>query len=134
LAAVHYLILGGADHPLAAVYAGTSHADAGPLFVDFCMAHRAQILELLASRHTHTNEVGRSALLGCALTQAAARVGERLALVDVGCSAGLNLYCGHYLLDYGSAGTTGPEHASVHIACRKAESSPSRRACTTAPT
>src|SRR4051794_17942908 len=34
LAAVHYLLLGGLDHPLAAVYAGESDADPGPLFID----------------------------------------------------------------------------------------------------
>ena len=61
LAAVHYLVLGGLDHPLAAVYAGVSDADPGPLFVDVCLTHRDEILELLATRHTNTNEVGRSA-------------------------------------------------------------------------
>src|SRR6476646_1470251 len=60
LAAVHYLVLGGLDHPLAAVYAGTSDADPGPLFVDVCLTHRAEIAQLLATRHTNTNEVGRS--------------------------------------------------------------------------
>jgi hypothetical protein len=33
LGAVHYLLLGGLDHPLGDVYAGRSHADAGPLFL-----------------------------------------------------------------------------------------------------
>src|SRR6478752_7336157 len=117
LGAVHYLLLGGLDHPLAAVYAGTSNADAGPLFVDLCLKHRAEVLQLLASRHTNTNEVGRSAVLGPALTTVAARLGEPLGLVDVGCSAGANLLCDHYLLDYGAAGTTGPKDATVHISC-----------------
>ena len=36
LGAVHLLLLGGLEHPLAAVYAGTSDADVGPLFVDLC--------------------------------------------------------------------------------------------------
>src|SRR3954453_16950878 len=36
LGAVHYLLLGGLDHPLAAVYAGESDAAPGPLFVEFC--------------------------------------------------------------------------------------------------
>jgi hypothetical protein len=117
LAAVHYLLLGGVDHPLAARYAGTSDADAGPMFVDFCLVHREQVLELLSSRHTNTNEVGRSALLGCALTAVAQRLGEPLGLVDVGCSAGLNLCCDRYRLDYGPAGTTGPSDAAVRISC-----------------
>ncbi|MDP9332348.1 MAG: DUF2332 domain-containing protein [Actinomycetota bacterium] len=117
LAAVHYLLLGGLDHPLAAVYAGVSDADPGPLFVDVCLTHPDEILELLATRHTNTNEVGRSAIVGLALTAVAQRLGAPLALVDVGCSAGLNLLCDRYRLDYGTAGTTGPSRAAVTVEC-----------------
>ena len=115
LAAVHYLLLGGLDHPLAAVYVGDSDADAGPLFVDVCLSHREEILALLATRHTNTNEVGRSAVIGPALTAVSQRLGAPLGLVDVGCSAGLNLFCDSYLLDYGVLGTTGPMDAGVRI-------------------
>ena len=130
LGAVHYLLLGGLDDPLAEVYAGRSDADVGPLFVDFCLRHRDELLDLLATRHTNTNEVGRSALLGPALTVVATRVGAPLGLVDVGCSAGVNLLCDHYLLDYGPGGTTGrpmPRYASrarSRVATRR-----SRRRC-----
>jgi hypothetical protein len=117
LGAVHYLLLGGLEHPLAAVYAGTSDADPGPLFADLCLGHRAEIVDLLATRHTNTNEVGRAAALGPALTAVAARFGTPLGLVDVGCSAGLNLFCDRYRLDYGSAGATGPADAPVRIEC-----------------
>ena len=117
LAAVHYLLLGGLDHPLAAVYAGDFEADAGPLFVDVCLSHREEILALLATRHTNTNEVGRSAVIGPALTVVAQRLGAPLGFVDVGCSAGLNLFCDRYRLDYGAPGTTGPTDAAVRIEC-----------------
>src|SRR3954453_5497123 len=73
LGAVHYLLLGGLDHPLATVYAGTSDADAGPLCEDLCPGPRPETVELLAPRHTNTNEVGRSAVLGPALTTVAGR-------------------------------------------------------------
>ena len=118
LGVVHYLILGGLDHPLSAVYAGESAADPGPLFIDVCLTHRAEVLELLSTRHTHTNEVGRAAIIGPALTAAAARVGAPIGLVDVGCSAGLNLFCDAYHLDYGPAGSTGPADAAVQIECQ----------------
>jgi hypothetical protein len=117
LGAVHYLLLGGLDHPLGAVYAGESDADPGPLFVDLCLAHREEILDLLATRHTNTNEVGRAALIGPALTAVAERLGAPLGLVDVGTSAGLNLFCDRYRLDYGAAGATGPPDAAVRIEC-----------------
>jgi hypothetical protein len=45
------------------------------------------------------------------------RLGAPLGLVDVGCSAGLNLFCDRYRLDYGPAGATGPEAAPVRIEC-----------------
>src|SRR5689334_14656430 len=78
LAAVHYLVLGGLDHPLAAVYDGRSDADPVPLFRDVCLSHRAAIGELLARRHVQTNEVGRTAFIGPALAVATDRLGAPL--------------------------------------------------------
>ena len=124
LAAVHYLLLGGLDHPLAAVYAGESDADPGPLFVDLCLQHRDALLELLATEQVNTNEVGRSAVIGPALTAVAARLAAPLGHVDVGCSAGLNLLCDRYRLDYGPAGATGPVDAPVKIRCDVVGGSP----------
>jgi hypothetical protein len=117
LGVVHYLLLGGLEHPLAAVYAGQSDADPGPLFRDVCLSHRAEVLALMETRRTQTNECGRSAVIGPALTWVAQQYGAPLALLDVGASAGLNLGCDRYLLDYGAAGTTGPADATVRIAC-----------------
>jgi len=115
LAAVHYLVLGGLEHPLSQVYAGASEADPGPLFVEVCLDQREAIAGLLQTRHTNTNEVGRSAALGPALTQVAMQLGQPLGLLDIGCSAGLNLLCDRYLLDYGPAGSTGPPDAAVRV-------------------
>src|ERR1700750_2352082 len=53
LAAVHYLWPDGLDHPLAAVYAGESDADAGQLFVDLCLGQREAIRELLATEQVN---------------------------------------------------------------------------------
>jgi len=123
LAAVHYLLLGGEDSPLAAVYAGTSNAPVGPRFVEFCLDHRAEIVELLATRRTNTNEVGRSAVLAPAIAHAT-RDGSAIGLVDVGCSAGLNLYCDRYFVDYGRAGSTGPKDAAVRLSCEVVDGRP----------
>jgi hypothetical protein len=46
------------------------------------------------------------------------RLGEPIALLDVGTSAGLNLRLDEYRLDYGPLGTTGPAGASVVVECR----------------
>src|SRR5262245_43999172 len=117
LAAAHYVLLGGPAHPLAAIHARESDAAPGPLFIDVCLTHRDEILELLATRHNNTNEVGRSAVIAPALTAVGTRAAAPLALVDVGCSAGLNLLCDRYRIDYGDAGATGPVDAPVQIPC-----------------
>lgn len=128
LAAVHYLLLDGLDHPLADVYSGRSQADPAPLFHDLCMNHRDELATLMAYRHVQTNEIGRSALFGPALAVVADRVAAPIALVDVGASAGLNLHLDRYLLDYGPLGTTGPADATVRVPCRVVGGSPPIRA------
>jgi hypothetical protein len=105
------------EHPLAAVYAGASDADPWPLFREICFDHRPEVGALMETRRTNTNECGRSAVIGPALTWVAAHVGTPLALCDVGASAGLNMGCDRYLLDYGTAGTTGPASSEVRISC-----------------
>ncbi len=115
LAGAHYLLLDGVQHSLADVYSGRSTSPAPPLFRDLCLGHQDDLLDVLNARTVQTNEVGRSALLGPALTWAAGE--EPVQLVDVGCSAGLNLLCDRFRLDYGPFGATGPEDSWVQIDC-----------------
>src|SRR3569833_1475653 len=69
LAAVHFLLLRGADDPLKRFYAtvcGTvsaQHEAPFPDFAAFVRKHRAAIEPMIATRVTNTNEVGRSAVL-----------------------------------------------------------------------
>lgn len=115
--AVRYLLLDGVDHPLAEVYDGRSDADPGPLFVDFCRGHRNELLDVLQVRRVQTNDCGRSALIGPALTWVSRRLPAPYALVDVGTSAGINLLCDRFRLDYGEAGATGPADSPVVVEC-----------------
>lgn len=125
-ASVHYLLLAGESHPLAEFYptlGGDRTGDPYPAFVDFCRSHRDRIIELLGSRFVQTNEVGRSAVLLPALAPLA---GSRpLALVEIGCSAGLNLRFDRFSYDYGPAGSTGPTDSPVHLVCRARRGRPS---------
>jgi hypothetical protein len=115
LAAVHSLLLAGSDHPLAAYYDTVATVrgvafdpppgDVGGVFGDFCQANRGDLAELIATRTTQTNEVGRCTGLLPGFCHIAAQYGGRqpLALLDLGTSAGLNLLFDNYAYRYRSA-------------------------------
>jgi hypothetical protein len=134
LAAVHFLLLGGSAHPLAthydtvAAFNGTEPVapvgDVGAQFKDFCALHRAELLELISTRSTQTNEVGRSTALLPALNHIGATYegGQPLGLLDVGTSAGLNLYFDRYGYTYrqrsdGAVVTAGDPSSGVQLDC-----------------
>ena len=117
-ACVHDLLLAGTPHPLAAFYATVAGIDAVrtdvehafAVFSDFCTEYREPLVVALRERATQTNEVGRSAGLRLALGRLDAA--RPIALVDVGCSAGLNLLVDRFRYTYrdadGDAITIGP--------------------------
>jgi hypothetical protein len=118
LAAVHYLVLAGIAHPLADVYAGQADSDRAPtLFRDLCLAQRPGISQILATRHTQTNEPGRAALLAVGLATAADLAGEPIGVLDAGCSAGLNLLIDRYRFEFGPSEGLGPPDSPVKITC-----------------
>ena len=98
-AAVHYLLLRGAQHPLRDYYpalrARAVRNGKSLLFRefrDFCLARRSEIEALVASRATQTNVVQRCTVLLPAFAEVFRRGGRRpLALIEIGPSAGLNL-------------------------------------------
>lgn len=119
-AAVHYLLLGGLNHELAQVHAGTSEDDPAPLFADLVLSESEAIENLLATRSTQTNEVGRSALLAVVLRDAHRQTQQALGWIDLGASGGLNLNLDHYLIDYSVDGVieqTGRDNAEVRLTC-----------------
>jgi hypothetical protein len=132
LAAVHFLLLGGVRHPLAAHYdtvrsmVGDSDSpnDVVTDFKDFCLTHRVELLELIAVRNTQTNEVGRCCALLPALNVIAAGYpeGQPLSLLDLGASAGLNLLFDSYAYTYtqrsdGAFVHAGRSGAKVQLEC-----------------
>jgi hypothetical protein len=127
LAAVHDLLLRGEDHVLATRYRSVCErrgltferaADAalGEELASFCAAHRDELVAVLVSRRTQTNEVGRCGAIRAALAHVASRGAPRVGLLDVGCSAGLNLFVDAYGCDYG-AGVLGPAGARPVLRC-----------------
>jgi hypothetical protein len=123
LAAVHYLLLKGSQHPLAAFYPSVSNdprsdEDPYPHFRALCFEYRADILNLISTRRVQTNEVRRCAYLVLAFGLVAQRAPDRpLALVDIGASAGLNLLWDRYSYDYGDGRRVGDPNSPVQLAC-----------------
>jgi len=103
-AAVHFLLLRGAQHPLRDFYANLGGSASGedpfPVFKDFVETYRDALAPLIATRVTNTNEVGRSALLAPAFRALAKEAGEPLHLIELGPSAGLNLLWDRYGVRY----------------------------------
>lgn len=123
LAAVHFLLLEGAEHPLAAYYPSVAGippptGDPFPLFRQFCLGERDVITRLLETRLTQTNEVGRCAYWLPAFRLVASKLaGQPLAMVEVGASAGLNLLWDRYGYDYGGGRVYGDASSPVRLRC-----------------
>jgi hypothetical protein len=107
-AAVHFLLMDTPSHPLAQYYGSLCRAprpasEAYPDFRDFVLANQGRLIPLLRTRITQTNEVRRCSYLLPAFSEIYESAGRRpLALIDVGCSAGLHLIWDRYAYDYGS--------------------------------
>jgi hypothetical protein len=83
-------------------------------FRRFVLEHEQEILELLFTRNTQTNEVGRCAVLLPFLAQ----LPGPLALLEVGASAGLCLLPDRYAYRYDDADFVGNAASPVRLACR----------------
>ena len=92
-------------------------SEAHHAFRDFVLSNADRLIPLLETRITQTNEVGRCSFLLPSFIFVYRLAGVRpLALIDVGCSAGLHLRWDRYHYDYGVA-QAGVSHALVRITC-----------------
>ncbi|WP_449403007.1 DUF2332 domain-containing protein [Exiguobacterium artemiae] len=110
--AVHYLLLKGIDHPLAAYYPSVSKQpkpfhDAFADFKSFCTTYEAELIPLLAQRLVQTNEVRRCTYLYPVFSQIHEQTQQPLALLEIGTSAGLQLLFDQYGYEYGNGETVG---------------------------
>jgi hypothetical protein len=126
LAAVHFLLLRGAEHPLRRFYPSLNGGkriegeDPFPHFRDFVAGHREELLPQIEARVTNTNEVARSSALHAGFRAIAAEAGEPLNLIEIGPSAGLNLNWDRYRIRYvrhGESFESGPDDAALTIDC-----------------
>lgn len=124
LGAVHFLLLQGAEHPLAAFYPDISpgpvtNADPYPAFRSFCNEYAEEIKQLLQTQRVQTNEVRRCAILLPAFGIVAGQARSRpLALIEIGASAGFNLLWDSYGYDYGTGRKYGNADSPVQLSCK----------------
>ncbi len=116
-AAVHFLILQGAQHKLARIYeaptAKTSVQEAPVQFKDFCDEFHDEIVQVMRKRNIQTNEVNRCIGLVPALMVVTRKVSRPLGLIEMGSSAGLGLLFDRFRYDYGGDSVVGLPGSNV---------------------
>src|SRR5438309_9349686 len=121
--AVHFLLLKGEHHQLAAFYPSlnnnSKHYDfAYPYFRSFVLEHKNEIEGIITARFVQTNEVGRCAILVPAFGLVARHAKNRpLALIEIGSSAGLTLLWDRYYYQYDNSLRCGDPKSPVKVEC-----------------
>lgn len=125
-AAVHFVVLRGAAHPLSTIYADIARRkpierDPTPHFVDFCLAHEHELRRVISTSRIQTNEPGRAVYVRLGLEWIGLRFGsDAVAYVELGASAGLNLNWDRFLMRFEGEDRgwkRGPESSPVRIDC-----------------
>ncbi|MCE0538067.1 DUF2332 domain-containing protein [Kineosporia rhizophila] len=116
-AALHDLALSGRAEPLARAYAADDAEAAAPAAIQALLSHPEHVVELLGRRTLQADEFGRYAVLWPVIAEAAHRAGaETVGLVDVMCSAGLNLNVGRVGIAYSNGQFLGDATSPVQLA------------------
>src|SRR5690625_4066217 len=118
--AVHYLLLQGKTHALRKYYPSIVEHPNGfetvfLAFKDFCQRYKAEIIGLLQTKLVQTNEVRRCAYLYPAFCYMFKKVAKPLAQIEIGTSAGLQLFWDKYRYSYGTKKTYGAKKTTVHL-------------------
>jgi hypothetical protein len=116
LAALHDLALAGRAPALAAAYAAGDGDAAAGAAIDTLLRMTDSVVAIAGRRQVRTNETGRSAVLYPAIAEAAHRVGAKaVGLIDVGCSAGLNLNVDRVGITYDNGQSLGDPSSPVQL-------------------
>lgn len=120
LSAVHYLLLKGKKHKLMDYYGTVVDCPRAPItvfddFKDFCMLHKEELVSILQSKRVQTNEVRRCSYLYPAFCYIYEKAKRPLALIEIGTSAGLQLFWDQFSYTYQSNEVYGNEQAELNI-------------------
>lgn len=116
LAALHDLALAGRAPELAAAYVAADGDAAACAAIDTLLRMTDAVVATAVRLPLRTDETGRCAVLYPAIAEAAHRVGATsVGLIDVGCSAGLNLNVDRVGITYGNGQTLGDPSSPVRM-------------------
>lgn len=116
LAALHDLALAGRAPALAAAYAAVDGDAAAGAAIDTLLRMTDTVVELAVRRLPRSDETGRGAVLYPAVAEAACRTGaQAVGLIDVGCSAGLDLTIDRVGITYGNGQFLGDPSSPVQL-------------------
>jgi hypothetical protein len=125
LAALHDLTLAGGAPALAAAYAAGDGDAAARAAIETLLRMTDEVAAIATRRQTKTNETGYYAVLYPAIAEAARRVGANaVGLIDVGCSAGLNLNVDRVGIRYANGQLLGDPLSPVQLSCSVAGNQP----------
>jgi hypothetical protein len=116
LAALHDLALAGRAPALATAYAVADREAAAVAAIETLLSMPAAVAAIAVRRPVRANETGRGAVLYPAIAAAAHRAGaDAIGLVDVGCSAGLNLNVDRVGITYSNGQSLGDPSSPVQL-------------------
>jgi hypothetical protein len=116
LAALHDLALAGRAPALAAAYIAADGDAAADAAIDTLRHMTDAVVAIAVRRTTRRDETGRCAVLHPAIAEAAHRVGApAVGLIDVGCSAGLNLNVDRVGITYDDGQAVGDPSSPVQL-------------------
>ena len=116
LAALHDLALAGRAPALAAAYAAADGDAAAGAAIEVLLRMTDSVVAIAVRRPVRANETGRCAVLYPAIAEAARRAGANaVGLIDVGCSAGLNLNVDRVGITYSNGQSLGDPSSAVQL-------------------
>jgi hypothetical protein len=118
LAALHDLALAGRAPALAAAYAAADGDAAAGAAIDTLLRMTGSVVAIAVRRRPRASETERCAVLYPAIAEAAHRAGANaVGLIDVGCSAGLNLHVDRVGITYSNGQSLGDPSSPVQLSC-----------------
>jgi hypothetical protein len=116
LAALHDLALAGRAPALAAAYAAGDGDAAADAAIEVLLRMTGSVVAIAVRRPVRADETGRCAVLYPAIAEAARRAGaDAVGLIDVGCSAGLNLNVDRVGITYSNGQSLGDPSSPVQL-------------------